>query len=344
LEEVPISSRPISMVGVTPLNMDVIPDEEDDLAMAPPNGQVNSNANSNGTLERNMVKLDLNGETSFYGRLGVEGVTLVQSRLHLVTITSAGSRPHTTLLLSPSLQASPGSARAFTRIHFAKTFISYSVGVRLTTSIRRASRDLQIRTSTIHKAFPKRFKFYPYKVLNLLHKITRQEKRTNFFVLASDDTECEDHVVISRRGSLIMSSMLDGRSHQLLLPLHEEAGEAARTPEENPNWNPTKRPSISLTNYGNNVIMFDSTIVDNSSREDDVLKILNKAGHVVMQKSQSQRPAQWPSPWAASALHRTGLHSLARNKLVTSSHWPGRTACVAVLCGGLVSRNLLFYQ
>ncbi|XP_069674659.1 uncharacterized protein [Periplaneta americana] len=146
LEEVPIGSRPISMVGVTPLNMDVIPDEEDDLAMAPPNGQVNSNANSNGTL-------------------------------------------------------------------------------------------------------------------------------------ASDDTECEDHVVISRRGSLIMSSMLDGRSHQLLLPLHEEAGEAARTPEENPNWNPTKRPSISLTNYGNNVIMFDSTIVDNSSREDDVLKILNKVSN-----------------------------------------------------------------
>ncbi|XP_069674660.1 monocarboxylate transporter 9-like isoform X3 [Periplaneta americana] len=56
LEEVPIGSRPISMVGVTPLNMDVIPDEEDDLAMAPPNGQVNSNANSNGTVSNRFTE------------------------------------------------------------------------------------------------------------------------------------------------------------------------------------------------------------------------------------------------------------------------------------------------
>ncbi|KAJ4432151.1 hypothetical protein ANN_20767 [Periplaneta americana] len=49
-----------------------------------------------------------------------------------------------------------------------------------------------------------------------------------------------------------------------------------------------------------------------------------------------QRPAQRPSPRAASALDRTGLRSLARNKPVTSPHWPCRPACEAVLCGGLV--------
>ncbi|KAJ9587652.1 hypothetical protein L9F63_018904, partial [Diploptera punctata] len=78
------------------------------------------------------------------------------------------------------------------------------------------------------------------------------------------DTECEEHVVISRRGSLIMSTMLDSRSHQVLLPLLEEAEDSS-----------CKRPCGSLANYGSNVLMFDNTIVEASS-SDPVLTNLHK--------------------------------------------------------------------
>jgi hypothetical protein len=38
MEDVPLGSRPVSVIGATSLSMDVIPDEEDDLTMAPPHG------------------------------------------------------------------------------------------------------------------------------------------------------------------------------------------------------------------------------------------------------------------------------------------------------------------
>lgn len=112
--------------------------------------------------------------------------------------------------------------------------------------------------------------------------------------LISDDTDCEDHVVISRRGSIIISSMPDGRSHQLLLPVQEETGETGRqdltqfrkSQDNRDGWTTIKRPSISLANYGSNVLMFDNTIVDNSPRKaigDHILKALHKVSDRFMQ-------------------------------------------------------------
>jgi hypothetical protein len=110
----------------------------------------------------------------------------------------------------------------------------------------------------------------------------------NGIQLISDDTDCEDHVIISRRGSIIMSSMLDGRSHQLLLPVQEEADEIGRqdlaqfqkmSQDDSDSWTTIRRSSISLANYGSNVLMFDNTIVDNSPKKaigDHILKALHK--------------------------------------------------------------------
>jgi hypothetical protein len=94
-------------------------------------------------------------------------------------------------------------------------------------------------------------------------------------------------VIISRRGSVIISSTLDGRSHQLLLPVEEESGTERRNivmsqdESEDSNYGRAtlKRPSISLANYGSNVLMFDNTIVDSSPRKaigDHILKALYK--------------------------------------------------------------------
>jgi len=105
--------------------------------------------------------------------------------------------------------------------------------------------------------------------------------------LASEDSDCDEHVVISRRGSVIISSTLEGRSQQLLLPVKEEARTMRRdvmlfheeSADDNDGRATRKRPSISLANYGSNVLMFDNTIVDNSPRKaigDHILKALYK--------------------------------------------------------------------
>jgi len=105
--------------------------------------------------------------------------------------------------------------------------------------------------------------------------------------LASEDTDSDEHVVISRRGSVIISSTLDGRSQQLLLPVEETARTERRDVvlfhEESADGNDVratlKRPSISLANCGSNVLMFDNTIVDNPPRKafgDHILKALYK--------------------------------------------------------------------
>jgi hypothetical protein len=56
LEEVPLGSRPVSMVGDRTVSMDVIPDEEDDLTMG--SSQVNSitSNSANGTVSANSVQ------------------------------------------------------------------------------------------------------------------------------------------------------------------------------------------------------------------------------------------------------------------------------------------------
>ena len=46
MEDVPLNSTPISMLGVTPLSMDVIPDEEDELTM----NNNNNTHHANGTV------------------------------------------------------------------------------------------------------------------------------------------------------------------------------------------------------------------------------------------------------------------------------------------------------
>jgi len=85
-----------------------------------------------------------------------------------------------------------------------------------------------------------------------------------------------------------MSSMLDGRSHQLLLPVQEETTRTGKqdiaqlqkqSPGDSDNWTTIKRPSISAANYGSNVLMFDNTIVDSSPKKaiaDHILKALRK--------------------------------------------------------------------
>jgi hypothetical protein len=50
LEDVPLGSRPLSMIGATTLSMDVIPDEEDDLTLAPPHGNNLANKTSEDTV------------------------------------------------------------------------------------------------------------------------------------------------------------------------------------------------------------------------------------------------------------------------------------------------------
>lgn len=56
---------------------------------------------------------------------------------------------------------------------------------------------------------------------------------------------------------------MSARSHQVLLPVHEETDDSS------------KRPSVSLANYGSNVLMFDNTIVETPS-SDPVLTTLHK--------------------------------------------------------------------
>jgi hypothetical protein len=82
--------------------------------------------------------------------------------------------------------------------------------------------------------------------------------------------------------------MLDGRSHQLLLPVQEEAAGTERQDtaqlqkqlqERSDDWTTLKRSSISLANYGSNVLMFDNTIVENSSKKaiaDHIIKALHQ--------------------------------------------------------------------
>jgi hypothetical protein len=43
MEEVPLGSRPVSMIDDTTLSMDVIPDEEDDLTLGSPHGDSSAN-------------------------------------------------------------------------------------------------------------------------------------------------------------------------------------------------------------------------------------------------------------------------------------------------------------
>ncbi|PSN41453.1 hypothetical protein C0J52_14533 [Blattella germanica] len=75
--------------------------------------------------------------------------------------------------------------------------------------------------------------------------------------LANDDSEYEEHVVISRRGSLVMSAMMDTRSHQALFPVQEEAiADASAT---------ARRSSLTLGNFGSNVLAFDNNIVENAA-------------------------------------------------------------------------------
>lgn len=80
------------------------------------------------------------------------------------------------------------------------------------------------------------------------------------------DMECDEHVVISRRGSLVMSAMLDYRAQRLLLPVDEEGGSSMYSStvgiaQESIEVSKVKRPtSASLVNFSSNIFMFDNSM------------------------------------------------------------------------------------
>nr|CAD7458688.1 unnamed protein product [Timema tahoe] len=118
--------------------------------------------------------------------------------------------------------------------------------------------------------------------------------------ISCHDTECDEHVVISRRGSYVMSAMLDCRANLLLLPLEEEGDDSSSrnydptTPiiESPPDFNrqisATNRPSsVFLANFASNVLMFDNTmnIPEPSSPEsEDIGSVIGR------RKRQAPRP------------------------------------------------------
>nr|CAD7602481.1 unnamed protein product [Timema genevievae] len=118
--------------------------------------------------------------------------------------------------------------------------------------------------------------------------------------ISCHDTECDEHVVISRRGSYVMSAMLDCRTNLLLLPLEEEGDDSSSrnydptTPiiESPPDFNrqisATNRPSsVFLANFASNVLMFDNTmnIPEPSSPEsEDIGSVIGR------RKRQAPRP------------------------------------------------------
>nr|CAD7398444.1 unnamed protein product [Timema cristinae] len=91
--------------------------------------------------------------------------------------------------------------------------------------------------------------------------------------ISCHETECDEHVVISRRGSYVMSAMLDCRANLLLLPLDEEGDDSSSRnydpttpiidspPDFNRQMSATNRPSsVFLANFASNVLMFDNTM------------------------------------------------------------------------------------
>lgn len=102
------------------------------------------------------------------------------------------------------------------------------------------------------------------------------------FQVSLADTECDEHVVISRRGSLVMSAMLDSRAHHLLLlPLEEEEAEnglLCSQSQESEYRQVRRPPSVSLTNFASNVLTFDSLMAntDTLSPNQQMLQLLRR--------------------------------------------------------------------
>ncbi|XP_063223977.1 uncharacterized protein LOC134531891 [Bacillus rossius redtenbacheri] len=101
--------------------------------------------------------------------------------------------------------------------------------------------------------------------------------------LSSRDTECDDHTVISRRGSLVMSAMLDCRAHLLLRPVDEDCDPSASSPAAPPPavqlpGAATRPPSAFVANFASNVLMFDNAIAsaDAEPEEGGVVVIRRK--------------------------------------------------------------------
>ncbi|XP_066994368.2 uncharacterized protein [Anabrus simplex] len=88
-----------------------------------------------------------------------------------------------------------------------------------------------------------------------------------------EDMECDEHVVISRRGSLVMSAMLDFRAHRLLLPGDDSVYNSTVVIAEP---NKAKRPtSASLVNFSSNVIMFDNSMAVADSPQGETMSLLS---------------------------------------------------------------------
>jgi len=68
MEEVPLSSRPVSMSGTTALSMDVIPDDEDDLTL----GSSHGNSSANGTVScKQLATANMNSCELFWFRIAL---------------------------------------------------------------------------------------------------------------------------------------------------------------------------------------------------------------------------------------------------------------------------------
>ncbi|GLH01440.1 Uncharacterized protein GBIM_07590 [Gryllus bimaculatus] len=88
--------------------------------------------------------------------------------------------------------------------------------------------------------------------------------------IAAVDTECDEHIVISRRGSLVMSAMLDRRNVMLFDEESQNGGvynsttEMISGPDES---RLNQRPmSASLTNFSSTLLMFDNSMTNSAPR------------------------------------------------------------------------------
>lgn len=101
--------------------------------------------------------------------------------------------------------------------------------------------------------------------------------------------DLEERVVVSRRGSLVMSCMLDSRAHLLLMPVDDGGSPTAHSPVDIPNGGaepelrrasgaPRRPPSVSLTNFASGVVAFDNALTgaDAASTDQQIVQIMQR--------------------------------------------------------------------
>ncbi|XP_049959236.1 uncharacterized protein LOC126475429 [Schistocerca serialis cubense] len=107
--------------------------------------------------------------------------------------------------------------------------------------------------------------------------------------VSTQGADFDERVVVSRRGSMVMSSMLDSRAHLLLMPVDEEGSATAHSPVDIPNGGaepelrrasgaPRRPPSVSLTNFASGVVAFDNALTgaDAASSDQQIVQIMQR--------------------------------------------------------------------